>query len=99
MDAIERENTALLVYESAMARMEREHDKERKTLKTTIVILSVCLFVAICGLIGMFIYESQWIDEETTVEQEAEWDSGNVILNGTGEVTVNGASEAEDYEP
>jgi hypothetical protein len=50
------------------------------------------------GTNGAWIYyESQFQVQETKVEQEAEWDEGsNVIMNGTGEVSVNGTSETDN---
>lgn len=94
MSEIERENTALLVWESSMARMEREHERERKTLKTVIIILCVLLCIAVSGLIGMFIYESQFVDEEIVAEADAN-DGGDAIANINGEVYY-GESESEN---
>lgn len=95
MSEVERENTALLVWESSMARMEREHERERKTLKTIIIALFVLLLISVGGLIGMFVYESQFVDEQIVAEADAE-DGGNAIANIDGEVLYNGEIESND---
>ena len=79
------------VFESEMAR--KELATKRWFTAWLITFLVLVAFAA-----GVIWYESQWIVEETTVTQDAEWDSGDVIMNGTGEVTINGQSETDDYD-
>ena len=55
-----------IVHEAAMARMER-----------TIKRLWIALIICILGLIGMFVYEAQYIDVVTTIEAEQESETGN----------------------
>ena len=75
-----------------MARFERANKRQL----AVIIILVVAL---IASNVAWIWYESQFIEEETTVTQEADWEDGNVILNGTGEVSVYGQSEADSqYE-
>jgi hypothetical protein len=52
-------------------------------------ILCIILAVFLVGSnVGWLVYESQFEDVVTSVEQEAEWDSeSEVIVNGTG--TIN----------
>ena len=52
-------------------------------------ILCIILIVLLFGSnLGWLIYESQFEDVSTKIEQEAEWeDDSNVVFNGTG--TVN----------
>lgn len=77
-----RQTVPYLVHEAAMARLER-----------TIKRLWIALLICIAGIIGMFIYESQYIDEQVTIE--AETDGGNAIANGDGEVHYYGESESD----
>ena len=71
-------------HEGEMVRMERVV----KRLWITVILLIVLLV----GTNGAWLwYESQFeYYEETTVEQEAESEDGSIILNGTGEVNING---------
>lgn len=71
-----------IVHESAMARMER-----------TIKRLWIALIICIVGLIGMFIYETQFIDESWTYEATTD-NGGTAIANGEGEVYYNGEGES-----
>lgn len=59
-------------------------------------ILCIILIVLLFGSnLGWLIYESQFEEVSTKIEQEAEWDdNSNVVFNGTG--TVNyGESKAD----
>ena len=81
------DNKAMIPYfahEGEMARMERVI----KRLWITVILLIVLLV----GTNGAWLwYESQFeYYEETTVEQEVESEDGNIIMNGTGEVNING---------
>lgn len=71
-----------IVYEGTMSRMER-------TVRR-LWILAIILIVLLVGTnIAWLIYESQF--EYFTITQEAESDNGgNVILNGAGDLEVNG---------
>lgn len=69
-------------HEAEMARLERQHDKEREQLKDTIKKLWIALIICIAGLIGMFIYESQFETVTITAEQEADGDSDNYAVGG-----------------
>ena len=60
----------------------------------------ILLILLLVGTNGVWIwYESQF-EETTTVTQDTSWDGdGNVVLNGTGEVTYNErSSETDSYE-
>ena len=80
-----------MVHEGIMARMER-------TVKR-LWILCIILIVLFVGTnAGWIYYESQY-EETTTVTQDTSWDGdGDVILNGTGEVTYyERTSETDGY--
>ena len=98
MDQIERENNTLLVFESAMARMEREHDKEReKHIKSdrwkNIIIILLILVAAVSNALWIR-YENSFVDEEWTYEASTE-NGGNAVANGSGEVNIYGESESD----
>lgn len=83
------DNTSIpyIAFESATARQER-------TIKR-LWIICIILIISLLGTnAGWIWYENQW-EDVVTVEQGAEWDKGNVILNGTGEVNVNGQGISE----
>lgn len=78
-------------HEGDMSRMERAN----KRLWIVILILIVAL---VGSNLAWTFYENQFTDEVTTVEQEADWEKGNVIMNGTGGVRINEQSETDsDY--
>lgn len=86
-------NINLIPYlerEGDMARLERSNKR--------MFIIVIILIIALVCTNGYWIwYESQFEDEIVTeVSQDAEWDSGNVILNGTGEVNNYGTSESNN---
>lgn len=62
-----------------------------KRLWYIIILLIVLLFGSNFAWV---IYESSFVDS-VEIEQDAEWETGTVVLNGTGEVSVSGTSEAE----
>ena len=80
------------VHEGEMVRMERII----KRLWVTVILL-IILLVGTNG--AWLLYESQfeYFEETTTVEQSAEGD-GDIIMNGTGEVNVNGERKADDND-
>lgn len=89
---MEEERHAMIPYiahESAMARAERASRRQWISI--------ILLIILLVGTnIAWLIYESQFeYYETTTVEQEADSEEGSIILNGTGEVTVNGYGETD----
>ena len=97
----EKETDALLVYESAMARMERDHQNERDQHKRVVrwlgaIILVLILICAVTNALWVR-YESQFVDEEWTFAAYADGD-GDAIANGNGEVYYYGG-ESEGYAP
>lgn len=87
---MEEKNIPYFAHEGDMARMERANRR--------LFIILIILIAALLGTnAGWIYYEAQFEVQETKVEQEAEWDEGsNVIMNGTGEVSVNGTSETNN---
>ena len=81
------ENNAVpyIAHESAMARLERII----KRLWIVIIILIALLFATNAAWIY---YESQFMDETTTIEAEANA-GGNAVINGSGAVNINGESK------
>lgn len=77
-----------IVYESDMARMERII----KRLVAIIVLLA--LIVA-----GMFWYETQWVDVETTVTQENDNGLNNYIGNDGDIINGTTDSKTENQNP
>lgn len=75
-----------IAYEAAQSRLERII----KRLWITTIILIVLL---VGSNVAWLIYESQFEYYEETVTQEAENESGDIIMNGTGELTIDGQSE------
>jgi hypothetical protein len=73
-----------IVFEGELARQER-------TIKR-LWILVIILVLLLVGSNGAWLYyESQFNTiEAIKVMQDVDTDSGNAIVNGTGEVTVNG---------
>ena len=82
-------NVPYIVYESAMARLERII----KRLWITILVL-IMLLAASNG--AWIWYESQWEDVTTTSYEAEANDGGNAIINRDGEVKING--ESKSYE-
>lgn len=92
-----------IVHEAEMARIEREHDKERDQWnkerdqhKRTVRWLCSIIIVLVLGLIGMFIYEAQFETVTTTIEAEQESEAGSNYAVG-GDYTY-GASESTNYD-
>ena len=90
-------------HEAEMARVEREHDKEREQWnkereqhKRTVRWLCSIIIVLALGLIGMFIYETQFETVTTTIEAEQESETGSNYAVG-GDFTY-GETESEDYD-
>lgn len=88
---MEEKNIPYFAHEGDMARMERTNKR--------FFIIIIILIIALIGTNAAWIYyEAQFqVQETTTVQQEAEWEEGsNIIMNGTGEVSVNGTSETNN---
>lgn len=77
------EKVSYIVFEGEMARQER-------TVKRLWIVILV-LIILLTGTNGAWLYyESQFKTiETTTVNQDVESDSGNAIVNGTGEMIIN----------
>jgi hypothetical protein len=56
--------------------------------------LIVLIVLLVGSNISWLIYESQY--EDYSITQEAENDSGDIVLNGTGEVNIDGQSKTND---
>ena len=80
-------NIPYIAYESAMSRFERINRRLWIALILVIILL-------VGSNIAWLIYESQF--EDIVVTQESENDSGDIIMNGTGELTIDGISKADD---
>ena len=82
---------SFICHEADMTRLERANKR--------LFVVVIILIVALVGSNGAWIYyENSFEDVVTTVEQEADWEKGNVIMNGTGGVRINEQGETEsDY--
>jgi len=83
----EHTNIPYIAYEGAMARFERIN----RRLWITIMMLAGLLVVS---NLAWILYEAQY--ESYTITQEAENESGDIVLNGTGEVTIDGQGQADN---
>lgn len=86
------QNTSIpfVAFEAVQSRMER-------IIKRMWIVIVILIFLLVGSNIAWLIYESQWEEyEETTVTQEANWESGDLIQNGTGEITINGQSKTNN---
>lgn len=88
-----RETDAITyIYDGVMARLERT---VKRLWILCIILIALCAF----SNYAWIKYEQSFEDVVTTeVSQDAEWDSGNVIMNGTGEVNTNGESKADSND-
>jgi hypothetical protein len=83
---MEQQNIPYFAHEGIMARMER-------TIKR-LWVLCIILIILLAGSNGAWVwYESQFEDEQTTVTQELNSDSGDAIINDG--VRINGTSETD----
>ena len=79
-------------HESTMARAER-------TIKRLWVLCIILIVVAVGSNFAWIFYESQFEEVTSTeIEQDADWESGGVIMNGTGEVNNYGESKTGDQD-
>lgn len=82
-----------VVLEDNMVRMDR--------IIKRLWVLCILLVLMLVGTNAAWIYyESQWqvIESTEEVTQDAQWDSGDVVLNGTGEVNYYGPSASDSKE-
>lgn len=87
----EHTNIPFVVYEASQSRLER--------IIKRLWILCITLIVLLVGSnVAWLIYESQFEYYEETVTQEAENNEGDIIMNGTGELTINGQSETNNND-
>lgn len=82
---MENNSVPYIAYEAALARFERTI----KRLWITIIIL--ILLLASTNAAWIY-YESQFMDETTAIEAEAN-KGGNAVINGSGAVNINGESK------
>lgn len=97
---VQVEDVPYIAHEAALARAERmakdAADRQERTIKKlwkAIIALIIVNCLCVGGLIGMFIYEAQFVDEEWTSEASAE-DGGNAVANLNGEVIYYGEGES-----
>lgn len=85
----EQINIPFIAFEGATSRLERSNRR--------LWIVILVLIVALIGTnAGWLIYESQF--EDITITQEAENDGGDIVMNGEGDLTINGQSEADGQD-
>lgn len=82
-------NIPYIAHEAAMSRLERSN----RRLWIVVLVLIVML---VGSNIAWLIYEAQYEDFEATITQDAQNESGDIILNGTGEISIDGQSEPDD---
>ncbi len=94
-----------IAHEAEMARLEREHDKEREQWvkereqhKRVVRWLCSIIIVLVLGLIGMFIYEAQFVEESWSSEASTDG-GGTAVANLDGEVYYYGESESNTQNP
>lgn len=98
---VQVEPVPYIAHEAEMARIEREHDKEREQWnkereqhKRTVRWLCSVILVLVLGLIGVFVYEAQYVDEVWTSEATTDG-GGTAVANMDGEVYYYGESESD----
>ena len=86
----EKEQVAMIPYfahEGEMSRMERANKR--------LWIIIIVLIIALVGTnAGWIIYENQFADEVTTIEQEVDTGEGMAIVSGTGDA-IYGESDSK----
>lgn len=80
---------ATAVHESMMARMER-------TIKRLWILCIVLIVVLVLTNAGWLYYESQFVTEETTVEQEVDTGEGDATVIGVGDYNGEGTTDSND---
>lgn len=90
------EPVSYVAYESAMARMERQVEKERayadKQNKRWFIICLFIFVLFVASNICWIVYTNSFNDVVTET-YSAETQDGNAIANGSGEVKINGESD------
>ena len=85
---MEQKDVSYLAFESSQARMERINKR-----------LWIVIIILIIGLVGSNAwwvhYENQF-EDTVTVTQDVQTKDSPAYVNGTGEMTVNGESEANN---
>lgn len=83
------ETVPYIVFEAEMARMER-------IVKRLWALLLIVVLLLVATNVAWIEYEKQFEDVSTTeIEAQAD-DGGNAIINGAGEVNINGKSASEE---
>lgn len=80
-------NIPYIAYEAAQSRLER-------IIKRLWIVIILLIVLLVGSNIAWLIYEAQYEDIEIT--QEAENESGDIVMNGTGELNINGQGEADN---
>lgn len=83
----EHTNIPYIAYEAATARLER-------IIKRLWIVIILLIVLLVGSNIAWLIYEAQY--EDFTITQEAENESGDIVMNGTGELNINGQSETDN---
>lgn len=109
---VQVEPVPYIAHEAEMARIEREHDKERdqwnkerEQHKRTVRWLCSIIIVLVLALVGVFIYEAQYVDEVSETIETSTEGGGNAygtIVSGDGsEVNygTNGSDANENQGP
>lgn len=78
-----------MVYEIVIARFER-------TIKRLWILCIILIAVLLATNAGWIYYESQFVTNETTVEQEVDTGSGDATVIGVGD--YNGESETDSND-
>ena len=77
-----------IVYESALARMERANKR--------LFILFILVFMAFISTnVGWIYYEGRF-EDSLTVSQDVDTGHAPAYVNGTGSITINGESTSDD---
>lgn len=83
------EQIPYIAFEAEMARMER-------IIRRLWALLLIAVLLLVASNVAWIEYERQFEGvTETTYEAESEAGS-NAVINGSGEVTINGASESNE---
>lgn len=94
---VQVEDVPYIAHEAALARAERmakdAADRQERTIKKlwkAIIALIIVICLCVGGLIGMFIYETQF--EDVVVEQDVDTGEGDAFVAGVGDINY-GESE------
>jgi len=82
------QNVSYIVFESAMARMER-------TVRRLWVVVILLIVLLVGSNLAWMVYESQYETIETTESYEVESENGHAVFNQNGEVNINGESKIQ----